>query len=161
MRRFKTRREMNIGILIFALVFVYLIVTIWMYATSKKISVYEVREGSIVKDNSYTGLVLREEMVVPAETSGYVSYFQNEGSKVKAGSSVYALSPDKLTLENEEETPETALNNEELRSLTLSIQNFNENFNSQKFSSVYSLKNEYSSLLQTASNRSKTHRSYI
>ena len=73
MRRFKTRREMNIGILIFALVFVYLIVTIWMYATSKKISVYEVREGSIVKDNSYTGLVLREEMVVPAETSGYVS----------------------------------------------------------------------------------------
>lgn len=156
MRRFKTRREMNIGILIFALVFVYLIVTIWMYATSKKISVYEVREGSIVKDNSYTGLVLREEMVVPAETSGYVSYFQNEGSKVKAGSSVYALSPDKLTLENEEETLETALNNEELRSLTLSIQNFNENFNSQKFSSVYSLKNEYSTLLQTASNRSKT-----
>ena len=69
MRRFKTRREMNIGILIFALVFVYLIVTIWMYATSKKISVYEVREGSIVKDNSYTGLVLREEMVVPADTS--------------------------------------------------------------------------------------------
>ena len=102
MRRFKTRREMNIGILIFALVFVYLIVTIWMYATSKKISVYEVREGSIVKDNSYTGLVLREEMVVPAETSGYVSYFQNEGSKVKAGRSVYALSPDKMTLENEE-----------------------------------------------------------
>ena len=70
---------------------------------------------------------------------------------------MYALSPDKLTLENEEETPETALNNEELRSLTLSIQNFNENFNSQKYlSSVYSLKNEYSSLLPTASNRSKT-----
>ena len=49
MRRFKTRREMNIGILIFALVFVYLIVTIWMYATSKKISVYEVREGEYCK----------------------------------------------------------------------------------------------------------------
>lgn len=156
MRQFKTRREMNIGILIFALVFIYLIVTVWMYATSKKISVYEVREGSIVKDTSYTGLILREEMVVSADTSGYVSYFQNEGSKVKAGGSVYALSPEQLTLETTEETTEVALNNEEVRSLTLNVQNFNENFNAQKFSSVYSLKNEYNSLLQTASNRSKT-----
>ena len=84
MRRFKTRREMNIGILIFALVFVYLIVTIWMYATSKKISVYEVREGSIAKDNSYTGLVLREEMVKSCGNVRIRRYFQNEGSRNKS-----------------------------------------------------------------------------
>ena len=86
--QYKRKQEMNIGILIFAIVFIYLVVTIFMYATSKRISVYEVREGSIVKDNTYTGLVLREEMVVNAESDGYVSYFQNPGSKIKRGSNV-------------------------------------------------------------------------
>lgn len=53
--KYKRKREMNIGIFIFAIVFIYLIVTIVMYAAAKKISVYEVREGSILTDNSYTG----------------------------------------------------------------------------------------------------------
>lgn len=53
--------------ILFALVFLYMIVTVFLYFTSKKVSIYEVRKGSIVKDNSYTGLILREEVVVPAE----------------------------------------------------------------------------------------------
>ena len=56
--RYKTKRELNIGTLIFALVFIYLIVAVVAYATEKRITVYEVREGSILKNNSYTGLVL-------------------------------------------------------------------------------------------------------
>ena len=68
--KYKRKREMNIGIFIFAIVFIYLIVTIVMYAAAKKISVYEVREGSILTDNSYTGLILREETVVYAENTG-------------------------------------------------------------------------------------------
>ena len=45
--RYKTKRELNIGTLIFALVFIYLIVEVVAYATEKRITVYEVREGSI------------------------------------------------------------------------------------------------------------------
>ena len=39
----------------------------------ERISVYEVRKGSIVRDNSYTGIVVREETTVTAEADGYVS----------------------------------------------------------------------------------------
>ena len=52
-----------------------------MYLTEKHISVYEVREGSILKDNSYTGLAIRNETVIRSEDNGYVNYFVSAGSK--------------------------------------------------------------------------------
>ena len=57
-KKYKTKREFNLGIFLFAIVFIYLVVTIILYFTGDRISVYEVREGSIVKDNSYTGLII-------------------------------------------------------------------------------------------------------
>ncbi|CUO84130.1 HlyD family secretion protein [[Eubacterium] contortum] len=153
--KYKRKREMNIGIFIFAIVFIYLIVTIVMYAAAKKISVYEVREGSILTDNSYTGLILREETVVHAENSGYINYFQNENSKIKAGANVYAVTSQKLSYPEETST-ETSLSTEEQNTLIVKTQSFNENFNPQKFSSVYSLKNEIDNTLQNASNQTKT-----
>lgn len=146
---------MNIGIFIFAMVFIYLIITIIMYATTKKISSYEVREGSILKDNSYTGLVIREESVVDAEDTGYINYFQNEDSKVKSGTNAYAITSQKLSY-GTETVPETSLSPEEKNALVVKTQNFNENYNPQKFSTVYSLKNEILNTLQSASNQTKT-----
>ena len=67
-KKYKNKRELNIGLFLFAVVFIYLIVTVIMYITGDNISVYEVREGSIVNDNSYTGLVIRQETAVTAET---------------------------------------------------------------------------------------------
>ncbi|MGC4019616.1 MAG: HlyD family efflux transporter periplasmic adaptor subunit [Muricomes sp.] len=155
-RKYKTKREMNIGIFIFAIVFIYLIATIIMYATTKKVSVYEVREGSILKDNSYVGLIIRKESVVNAENSGYVNYYQNENSKVKSGSDIYAVSSQKLSYEKETESDNVALSAEEQKMLVMKTQSFNENFNPQKFSSVYSLKNEITNTILLASNQTKT-----
>ena len=73
------------------MVFIYLLVTVLMYLTSKHISAYEVREGSILKDNAYTGLAIRNEEVVTAEQSGYINYFVSEASKVGAKTKVYSL----------------------------------------------------------------------
>lgn len=53
---------------LFAVVFIYLIVTITAYLLEDKPSIYEVREGSIVKDNTYTGLIIRQETTVNAES---------------------------------------------------------------------------------------------
>lgn len=152
---YRTKQQMNIGILIFALIFLYLVVTVFTYATSKRISTYEVRRGSIVKDNSYNGLILRQEVTTSAKEGGYISYFLNENSKVKAGSNVYAVSPVKLDTEISTETEEFALGDEVQKNLVLKTQNFNENFNPQKFSSVYTLKKEINEVLRDASYQSK------
>lgn len=157
-KKYKNRREWNVGIVIFIVVLIYLIVTVFTYATSKKVSAYEVRKGSIVKDNSYTGFVVRQESVVYSEIGGYISYYQNENSKVKAGASVYAVSPQKLTVPTEENIEEeTADLNEDMQNnLIFKMQQFNENYDPQKYSSVYSLKNEITTSLQNIGSQTKT-----
>ena len=89
---FKKSRQLNIGVIIFGIIFVYLIATVVLYITAPRITVYEVRQGSILKDNAYIGLALREEHVVQAEASGYINYYAQEASKVKVGSNIYTLS---------------------------------------------------------------------
>lgn len=151
-KKYKNKREMNLGILLFAIVFIYLVITLIMYFSGDTISIYEVREGSIVKDTSYTGLVIREEHAVNAESDGYVCYYQNENSKVKTGMYVYALSPQKLDMEASDTQEDLSLSlNQEMQSgITYQIQNFNENYSKDKFSAVYALKSEINSSLQNA-----------
>ena len=153
--QYKTKRELNIGTVIFALVFIYLVVAVVAYATDKKINIYEVREGSILRDNSYTGLILREESVVTAENDGYINYYQSGQSKVKTGMNLCAISPKKLEL-GDTAQKEGTLSQEDRDDVVREAQNFNENFVPQKFTSVYSLKREVEEILQNASDQTRT-----
>ena len=159
-KKYKTKRELNLGIFLFAIVFIYLLITVIMYFTGDKISVYEVREGSIVNDNSYTGLVLRQEAAVNAEEAGYISYYQNENSKVKNGTYIYALSPQKLDTDSRasEGAAEStgSLNPEIQAGIIYQLQNFNENYDPDDFSGVYTLKNEINASLQDAFSETRT-----
>lgn len=154
--RYKRKREFNIGIFIFAIVFIYLIVAIIMYATTKKISAYEVREGSILEDNSYTGLVIRKEKLVNAEKSGYINYFQNDNTKVKADANACVISPHKLDFPPEDSKTQGSLSQEEFNTLVVKTQSFTENFDPQNFSSVYSLRSDITNTLQAANYQTKT-----
>lgn len=159
-KKYKTRRELNLGIFLFAIVFIYLLITVILYFTGDKISVYEVREGSIVNDNSYTGLVLRQETAVNAEADGYISYYQNENSKVKNGTYIYALSPQRLDTDSgtsEEASGSSGTLNPEVQAgIIYQLQNFNENYNPENFSAVYTLKNEINTSLQDAFSATRT-----
>lgn len=159
-KKYRGRRQLNLGIFLFAIVFIYLIVTVILYLTGDSISVYEVRKGSIVKDNSYTGLILREETAVSADAAGYVNYYQNENSKVRTGEPVYAMSQDPVPTDSgTEESADTQIGEEVRSAIVLQLQSFNENFDSNDFSSVYSLKNEMDNALQ--GNYSTTKRAQL
>ena len=56
-KKYKRRLDFNVGILLFAVVLIYLFINVISYLGRDRISVYEVRKGSIVRDNSYTGLI--------------------------------------------------------------------------------------------------------
>ena len=152
---FRKKWNINIGIVIFGVVFIYLLVTVLMYLTSKHISAYEVREGSILKDNAYTGLAIRNEEVVTAEQSGYINYFVSEASKVGAKTKVYSLSPKQLEFNDTVSTDSQELTAEERDSIYLKTQSFSENYNGSSFNEVYSLRDEISSVLESKSNQSR------
>lgn len=152
--KFRKRRQLNIGIVIFGIIFIYLIATVIMYITAPRITVYEVRQGSILKDNAYTGLVLREEFVVNADESGYINYYAQDTSKVRVGSKVYILSEqpmnfDAVAVENLELSKETE------HAITLEVQKFNKNFKQEVFDDIYALKREVERKLSNLSIDSK------
>lgn len=146
--------NINIGVIIFGVIFIYLFVTVLMYLTNKHITAYEVREGSILKDYSYTGFAMREEEIIKAEDSGYINFFATEGSKVGAKSQVYSLSDKKLDFDStNSDTAE--LTSEEQASMLVKVQAFCENFDEQNFSDAYSLKDTISDVLDGKSSQSR------
>ena len=119
---FKKRKHLNIGLIIFGIIFVYLIATIVMYLTAPRVTVYEVRQGSILKDTAYTGLALREEMVVNASKDGYINYYMQDSNKVRVGSKVYTLSEQKLNFSDKESAEESELSAKDEQEVIRTIQ---------------------------------------
>lgn len=154
--KFKKRKQLNIGIVIFGIIFIYLIATIFMYITAPRTTVYEVRQGSILKDYAYTGLALREETVVYAEKNGYVNSYAQESSKVRVGSKIYVLSDQELNFtSSEDEVLELTSALED--SIVVDIQKHNKNFNSNNFGETYALKNSIDNKLNDLSSESKSN----
>ncbi len=76
-------RNINIGKLIFLVIFIYMLFSVYTYWSREKIQPYEVTEGAIVNDRNYTGIILRKETTQYLDTSGYVNYYVREGRRVR------------------------------------------------------------------------------
>lgn len=152
---YRKKWNINIGVIIFGAVFIYLVVTVLLYLTGNHVTAYEVREGSILKDNAYTGFIVRDETIVQAESDGYINYFALEGSKVGAKTRVYTLSDKKLELTSNTNEESLELTSEEQNSILMKTQSFSENFREEQFSDVYTLKNNITNVLESKSNQSR------
>ena len=79
--RYRRRLNTNVGIIIFAIIFIYLAFSVYTYMKKEKVQFYEVVEGNIVNDSQHTGIILRDEMVQTAEDTGYINYYVREGKR--------------------------------------------------------------------------------
>lgn len=148
-------KHINIGNVFFAIIFIYLIATVIIYISTSRVSVYEVRQGSILKDNSYTGFAIRDETVVFAENDGYVNYFIEEESKVRVGTKIYTVSNEKLTFADASEETEINLTESKRQALILKIQEYNSQFHDSDFASTYQFKNSIQDELNKSASQSK------
>lgn len=135
----RPRNNFNIGTLIFLLIFIYLAFSVIKYIGRDKIQFYEVVEGSIVNDKTYTGLILREETVKTAEQSGYVNYYIREGKRAASGSRIYSLDETGELEKYLEENQETgqAFSDENLSSIKKRLSSLCLSYDDTDFSAVY------------------------
>lgn len=89
--RLKKFPILNIGTLMFGIVFVYMIICIVMYLTNSRITAYEVTAGPLSGNHRFTAFALKSEKVIGAEQSGNINYYAREGGKVGAGNNVYSI----------------------------------------------------------------------
>ncbi len=134
--------NLNIGMVIFAIIFVYIIICIFMFFTQKHVVPYEVKMGSLSSNNIYRGIALRDETIVTAEQAGYINYLAREGSRTGVRNPVYAVDQmgelsEYLSKANQ---GENTLSAADLGELKTEIVGFVHNFDETNFNSVYDFK---------------------
>ncbi|MCC8106489.1 MAG: hypothetical protein LIO99_10900 [Clostridiales bacterium] len=128
----------NIGTLLFGLVFIYIIIMMVMYLTQTHITSYEVRKGTLTGNYRYEALALREETIVTATHSGSVRYFEREGAKASAGSTVCAINESGDT--EIESIGDFSMSEDDEERLQDILSSFTINFSSDNFQKTYDLK---------------------
>ncbi|MBR6147412.1 MAG: hypothetical protein IKQ44_03530 [Lachnospiraceae bacterium] len=135
--------NLNIGLIFFFVILVYLIISVVMYFTSKHIIGYQVKTGSLSVSNIYEGIALRNETVVTAGCAGYVNYFATEGEKVGTGNLVCGIDETGALqdyINQNMDAGSDVLSDRDLSSLKNEMINFSSSFNEKDFSSVYEFK---------------------
>ncbi len=146
--------NINIGMIIFGVMFIYIIICIIMYMQTEHLRGYEVKTGSLTVNNVYRGIALREETIYESIDAGYVYYFAPEGTHVACGDLVYAVdSSGKLAELMNETTDEKNLTNSDYNSLKTKIVNYRSNFQETDFSTVYDFKYDLQSEVAKLSNQ--------
>ena len=89
--RVKKRKDVNIGIIVFLVILVYIVFYVYTFLTKNEIPLYEVQPGEIYVTSQCDGMILREEELVYTEIAGYLNYYYGEGSRVAKNSTVYSI----------------------------------------------------------------------
>ena len=137
--RYRRPLNINVGMIIFAIIFIYLVFSVYTYLKREKIQFYEVVDGGIVNSRIYNGLILREEQVKTADRTGYINYYLREGKRASVGSRIYSLdetgSLEALLKDNADEG--ISLSEDSLSDLKKQLSSFVLSFQNQDFGTIY------------------------
>lgn len=140
--KYRKPLNLNIGMIIFAVIFIYVVVCVIMYLSTEHVIGYEVKEGALSSNNIYKGIALREEEIVNSTSAGYVNYYAREGERTAVGNLIYTIDETGRLSDymKTSETGENSLSEEELYALKTEIAAFTNGFDRTTFSDIYNFK---------------------
>lgn len=139
--RYRHPRNINVGMIIFAIIFVYLLFSVYTYLKKEKIQFYEVVEGNIVNDRQYTGIILRNERVEHTDRAGYINYYIREGKRAAIGTRIYSIDESGNMAELLQENPDAnvGLTDSNLSDIKRQLSSFSMSYSNDKFENTYDL----------------------
>lgn len=136
--KYRRPLNINIGVIIFAVMFIYILICVIMFFTKDHVNRYEVRSGSLSISNVYDGIILREETVVSANSSGYVNYFAREGEHVASGDLVYTSDQSgRINEILQDDSSEILLSGNDLNELKTDFVQFSHSYRDEAFGQTY------------------------
>ena len=141
-RQYRKPLNINLGIIIFSVIFVYVVICVFLYFTQKHIMGYEVKNGSLSIGNVYQGIALREETIVTSNDSGYINYYAREGERVGFGKLVCSIDESGQLKEmfDAGKADDTQLSDNNLADIKSEITGYMSGFEKKQFSGVYDFK---------------------
>lgn len=144
--------NINIGVVIFVIIFIYLVFNVFAYMTTNHVSVYEVEQGTMAENNLYKGLILRSEQVYTSAYSGSLNYYLKESSKASYNQLIYSVDENgDVSQKISEASQDTSvLDTDSITELENSIYNFQSSYDALNYYNVYSFKESLDSELNEA-----------
>lgn len=141
-RKYRKPLNLNIGMIIFVAILVYVVYCILASLNVEHISPYEVKEGSLAMNYTYCGIAIRQESIITADKAGYINYYAREGERVACGDLVYTV--DETGRLNDYlqsmDMGDNNLSERELAELRNDIVSFIHSFDTTNFDSTYNFK---------------------
>lgn len=139
--KYRKPLNINIGMVIFTVILLYIVICVFMYFTQKHVEGHQVTVGALSTNNIYKGIAIRDEEIITAEQAGYINYYAREGERVGVGNLVYTLDESgRLAEYLNTEVSGSTLTSQDLAELKSEILGFVNNFDPEYFSSVYDFK---------------------
>ena len=142
-RRRTTKIHWNIGMIIFVVILVYILINVILFLGKKKLTVYKVAEDKITNTLSFTGIAIRDEELLKASQSGYITYYVEEGKRIKKSGTVFTVDKDQKVQDafvsqvQQLEKNKKVIDDEEIQH---KITDYQSVYSDHKFSTVYDLK---------------------
>lgn len=154
-KKYRKPLNLNIGMMVFGVIFIYVVVCVIMYFQTSHIVRYEVKEGSLAADTIYRGIALREETVVYADTAGYVNYYAWDGARVAQNDLVYIIDETGRLSEqlDSSSTGENSLSDQELAEFRNELISFAHGFDAFHYSSTYDFKHSLKNTVSKLANK--------
>ena len=151
--KFHRQIHINIGVIIFGVILIYVIFHVFSFLTSKNITVYEVNEGTIAENQEYQALAIRQEQIVTAPVAGDIFYFTPDISRAGVRTRICSIDTtgeitDELTAGASDVVDTEAL---DLSRVSSSIGTFSGEYTDMDFQKVYAFKNSLTAEIQQLS----------
>lgn len=153
--QYRKPKNLNIGVVVFGIIFIYIIFDIFSYFTKDRLSVYEVQQGTIAENNNYQGFIIRSEKVFNSDFNGFVDYYKSDATKTSYGDLVYSVDEngDIANKMNQSDSKKVDLSSTDYTSLRDRISDFAGSYHSVDYSNVYSFKEDISARLMEKLNQ--------
>lgn len=152
--KFHSLPAINIGVIIFSLIFLFLGIQIIRSFQQVHVAIYEVQHSYMDTNISGSAIALRQEVLVTTDISGYINYYTRNGQRVGRNATVYTLDTTGTLsdLIAEASGDGTNLNPAGYSEIKSSISAFQNYFSDTNFSDIYEFKYDLESTVLDITN---------
>lgn len=151
--KFKKRKSINIGIIVFFVLVIYVVINVYIYLTKEQLTIYEVKEGSAAVNARITGLILRQEKLVNSNSEGYLIYYQKNGARIAKNEPVYSITANEIYNTSKSDDA-IVLTDKNENVINHEVKDFQNTFSTDNYSVVYRFKENTQNSVQDILNSS-------
>ena len=130
---------------IFAVIFIYIIINFLFYAGKDKVSIYEVQADNISTETKFKGIALRKEKIIRSEYAGYINYYIQNGKRSAKNGVLFSVDEgSKLYSEILDKTGIDQLQDNDIKQIKNVIYGYLDEYSGFRFDEVAEFKNEIS-----------------